>query len=311
MPRTNSLSMTTYRTHELMMAGIDARQIRSGAHDVGTQIRHGGYQLGAPPRDHLERHQSLIATTWPLLGDDAVLSHFSAGLQWQLPVDRKHLERVHITRGRRSGGRTTPNLHVHVRSLPEQDLTEFNGYRVTSLARSAADLARASKPPQALAVMDAALRATDGERLAEAVRRDGRRHGIAQARWALQAANPLAESPAESISRYWMLMGGIPEPVLQYEVRNAQGALVGRADFAWPELGVLGEFDGRIKYGELVRPDETPTDVVMREKQREVELRALGWWVIRWTWRELMLGVGFANWLRTALANAPAVAALR
>ena len=61
----------------------------------------------------------------------------------------------------------------------------------------------------------------------------------------------------------------------------------------------------RQKYDEFLAPNQTAADVVMKEKRRELRLRALGWWVIRWTWQELKQGWGFANWLRRALANAP------
>jgi hypothetical protein len=54
------------------------------------------------------------------------------------------------------------------------------------------------------------------------------------------------------------------------------------------EFRTLGEFDGKIKYGRLLKPGEQPGDVVWREKLREDALRRLGWEVVRWTWAELM-----------------------
>ena len=37
-------------------------------------------------------------------------------------------------------------------------------------------------------------------------------------------------------------------PMPQYEVFDQLGHLLGRVDFAWPELGVFVEFDGKEKY---------------------------------------------------------------
>ncbi len=51
----------------------------------------------------------------------------------------------------------------------------------------------------------------------------------------------------------WQL--GLPKPVVQPRLK-ANGRRF-RADFGWPEFGVLGEFDGRMKYDELLRPGES------------------------------------------------------
>ena len=51
---------------------------------------------------------------------------------------------------------------------------------------------------------------------------------------------------------------------------------------------MLGEFDGKVKYGRYLRPDESPGDAVFREKQREDAIReATGWSMIRLVWADL------------------------
>jgi hypothetical protein len=52
---------------------------------------------------------------------------------------------------------------------------------------------------------------------------------------------------------------------LQLEVRSAEGPDLGRADFAWEDARLLGEFDGRVKYGRLLRPGQDPGDAVFQE----------------------------------------------
>ena len=54
-------------------------------------------------------------------------------------------------------------------------------------------------------------------------------------------------------------------PVLQYEVYDESGRLLARNDFGWAEYGTLGEFDGRIKYGRLLRPGQRIEDVLCGE----------------------------------------------
>lgn len=67
---------------------------------------------------------------------------------------------------------------------------------------------------------------------------------------------------------------------------------------------MLGEFDGKVKYGALLRPGETADDVVMREKRREAALRAVGWWVVRWTYQEAFRPELLEALLRPALFGA-------
>jgi len=65
-------------------------------------------------------------------------------------------------------------------------------------------------------------------------------------------------------------------------VHDESGRLVGRCDFGWVRFRTLGEFDGRVKYGRLLRQGEEAGDAVFREKVREDDLRDLGNEVVRW-----------------------------
>ena len=75
---------------------------------------------------------------------------------------------------------------------------------------------------------------------------------------------------------------GLPPPDLQLEVYAPTGQLVGRCDFGWSDKRTLGEFDGRVKYGRLLKPGQAPGDVVFDEKRREDALRDLDWQMARW-----------------------------
>jgi hypothetical protein len=81
--------------------------------------------------------------------------------------------------------------------------------------------------------------------------------------------------------------GALPLPDLQVEVRRPDGVLVGRSDFGWRRQRVLGEFDGRVEYGRLLRPGQAPGDAVFAEKRREDALRRAEWGVVRWVWADL------------------------
>jgi hypothetical protein len=78
----------------------------------------------------------------------------------------------------------------------------------------------------------------------------------------------------------------LPVPSQQGEVFEPGGRRIGRVDFHFDGI-VLGEFDGRVKYGRLLKPGESPGDAVFAEKLREDALRDLGFEVVRWTWDDL------------------------
>lgn len=50
---------------------------------------------------------------------------------------------------------------------------------------------------------------------------------------------------------------------------------------------MVGEFDGREKYGRAVRPGDDVREVLWREKRREDRIRATGLAVVRWVWSEI------------------------
>jgi hypothetical protein len=74
-------------------------------------------------------------------------------------------------------------------------------------------------------------------------------------------------------------------PELQFPVRLARSTAY--ADFGWPRQRTVGEFDGKVKYGRLLRPGQDAGDAVFGEKVREDAVRAQDWEVVRWTWADL------------------------
>jgi hypothetical protein len=84
-------------------------------------------------------------------------------------------------------------------------------------------------------------------------------------------------------------------------VRTSAGDLAGRTDFAWEADRLVGEFDGRIKYGRLLRPGQDPGDAVFEEKRREDLIRDEGWRMVRWVWGDLRTPHRFAARVRRAL----------
>jgi very-short-patch-repair endonuclease len=200
---------------------------------------------------------------------------------------------VTLPPGQGHGSQRRSAVH-HVIELPAEHVTrDAEGYEVTSIPRTATDLVSGRSLPESLVILDAAarqlveryvnqVRRSDyaNPRLAQAAREQftatSRRPGLASA---IARADPRRESPAESLSAGQFLLAGLPVPDYQARLATPHGTFY--PDFFWPELRVIGEVDGAIKYENA--------DAYVEEKQREQILRDLGYIVIRWLAREIML----------------------
>jgi len=291
--------MDVRRASQLVAEGADYQGLAKQARAGGLhRVRHGAYST-ALPLDAVERHRGAIDGTWPLFGDRSVLSHASAGVVHGLPVRESELTLVHLTRPAGGHGRVGSCVHVHYAPLSDPEIVQINGHRVTSLERTAADLARCAPYERSVAVVDAALHlGADAEEIGRVLRAQRRWHGVPVARCALAFADGRAESVGESISRVQIVQCGLPAPELQYAVFSSVGRWLARTDFAWPAFRVIGEFDGRIKYRGTT---DSVADVVMAEKAREQAIQDAGWSVVRWGWQDLQGQGDFVARLRRAL----------
>ena len=193
-------------------------------------------------------------------------------------------------------------MRIHRSRLPETLVTSRFGLPVTTVARTAVDIARAHRLPEALVALDGAARliaieecGLSARELREPERRaDATAHAVDRLRTAYDSVRRWpgsvvvrdgvelldlgSESPFESRSRGWILLAGLPTPVVGYEMRGRSGRRY-FADFAWPQQRVLGEADGTGKYGGTGRE---VTDSVRAERLRQRDLEDAGWTVVRW-----------------------------
>jgi hypothetical protein len=239
-----------------------------------------------------------------LLTREAVVSHTSAALLHGLPVFSGGLGRVQLTRAGSPGGKNRGHISMHAAPLDDTEIVVVNGMLVTSLARTVVDVARSSCFEHAVMTGDAALsRGLTQAELHICLTRSHRRPGMANARRVAAFIDGRSESPGESLSRVALHAAGIAKPELQLEVFDDDGLLLGRSDFGWPEHRTLGEFDGRVKYGRLLKPGQSSEEVVYREKRREDALRDHGWQVVRWVSADLKTPREIANRVNRAFAR--------
>ncbi|WP_392541892.1 hypothetical protein [Oryzobacter telluris] len=234
-----------------------------------------------------QRHAALVHASDQMSADPGghVFALESAAAVWGLPRIESWPPYVTVlAAGPRTRGSRLLNVHVGAPATP----VTLRGARVTGVARTVVDLARTGSFVSALAAADHALRhglCTRGDLVAEARAVRARVRGRPTAQLVVELADGSAMSAGESLSRGQMFLLNLPRPRLQVEVEDDLG-LVGVADFGWP--GVVGEFDGRTKYGlDRVPAGVDPSEVLWREKQREDRMRRRSR-VARWIWADAL-----------------------
>jgi hypothetical protein len=239
---------------------------------------------------------------------ELVLSHTTAVILHGAPAWELRLSDVHVTRTDRRGGRSEAGVVQHRGLLPAEDVVKIGGRAVTSATRTALDLTTITDVEHCLPVFDHLLHvgATTKERLHDGSQAMSLWKDTLTTDLVIRLANPRCESVGESRTHFLLWRGGIPAPETQFEVVGPDGRLVARVDFAWPELGVFLEFDGKEKYLKHLKPGESVVDAVLREKKREEQIcRLTGWRSIRITWADLYRPDQTVARIRAVLAGGP------
>lgn len=198
-------------------------------------------------------------------------------------------------------------IRIRVADLSDDDVVEHEGVPMTRPLRTGLDVARELGRCRASALipLSGALRAELGwdtdpsEPLADSTVTDlllgypeiaaGLRdelngivsrvngHGMKWVRRVLEDVEPLLETVLEGLAWTVLTDSDLPRPRPQRWVTGASGRRY-RADFLLGDRVIL-ECDGAVKYA-----DQTP----WQEKQRQSDLEAAGYWVVRCTWEELL-----------------------
>ncbi len=256
------------------------------------RIRHGIYCFSdiwtalTPEEQHLTHARGILRVT----PGKVMLSHTTALLAHGIAVWGMPLDRIHLTRIAGGPARLERDVVHHVGSTRPAERLMVNGLPVIAPARAVLESAARSNTEAGLVAADSALHLgkCTREELEETYRSMLYWPDTNKLHLLMYMADALADSAGESRMRHAFWRQGLPKPVLQYPVRDETGRLIAILDFAWPEHRLWAEFDGRLKYGRLLRPGETAGDAVFREKRREDRVRELlNWRCARVTWDEL------------------------
>ena len=285
--RTAASQGGVFTRRQALAAGLTPAQIRVLSARDWLVLRRGVYANRAQALSPEARHV-LDAAAFALASRLApVASHRTAALVHGLPLLGGLPEVPQLTRPPRSPADTSRTPGLHVATLLPGDRTSVAGVPVTTLARTAVDVARSGPLRGGLVVADAVLRRlVPHEELLAVARAQRSWPGGPRAVRVAAFADGRAETPLETLTRLAYRQERLPAPETQVEVRR-NGRFVALVDFLFREQRTVGEADGMGKYDE--------PGSLRAEKRREEDLRRCGLEVVRNTWDEVWHASGRAE----------------
>lgn len=284
------------------MHGLGRARLRSAIAAKRVLQVHRGWYVDAtvwegwyPESRHLA---TSLAVDRSLQAVSIALSHTSAGVVHRLPLFKLRPQRVHVSGPKTNGYVSTAGgVARHAVSIEDQ-CEVVHGIRVTTLARTVADVVGSVPLAAAVVFADAALRKIawdDTERTYDEAAAEEFREGVlacrslsrgargcVQGRWVVAFADGRVHLPGESVSRLYLHQLGFAPPRLQVPITHGNGTYY--VDFGLDDVNAWGEFDGTGKYTdpEMLK-DKSTAEAVLEEKWREDEIRGItGRAVYRW-----------------------------
>lgn len=170
--------------------------------------------------------------------------------------------------------RVRPGIVVHNATLETSAVSSSGTLPLTTPVRTCLDLARTLPLVDAVAALDSALyrRLVTVQELSELVEHSARLRGLPRARRAVELIEPNVESPMESRLRMILVLGGLPVPKVQVELRDDHGGLLGRPDLLYPAARLAIEYDGT-----------THRDSLVADNRRQNRLQKSGYLLLRYS----------------------------
>ncbi|BBX75786.1 hypothetical protein MSHI_36920 [Mycobacterium shinjukuense] len=173
-----------------------------------------------------------------------------------------------------SNTRPPRGLVARDETLGDDEITKVAGLPVTTLARTAYDLGRLLPRGEAVARLDALMRATPFSRedVLLLTKHHAGARGVRRLRDVLPLVDGGAASPKETWLRLLLIDAGLPVPTTQIPVVH-RWHTVGVLDMGWEKYAVAAEYDGDQHRSDRRR--------YVKDQRRLRKLAELGWIIIR------------------------------
>ncbi len=277
-----------------LLGGTRRHLERRAARGSLVQINHHTFRVaGIPPSWEARVLAAVLAA-----GPGSAASHFTAAALWGLSGFGRGRPELSVPRGRRF---RPPEARCHESTdLDRCGIVLRDGIPTTDLARTILDVGR-YVGVQRLARVAEQARRERGLTWADLIEtlvshaRQGR-HGVRRLREVLAVhahREEISDSDFEHLVLALFAERGVPEPVLHHRV-SVNGRLVAELDLAWPRIKLAVELDGQ---------HHRQRETWEADHVKLVELEALGWTVLPFTWRTY---VRDPDWLVRAVLGAHA-----
>ncbi len=298
------------RKEALRIGCTDRILRRARSEKVIHRVRHGAYAFTDVWESLTERERHVLSARAVLrqAKTQLALSHTTAAVVLGAPLWGVSLDVVHVSRLDHRAGRKEAGVVQHRGVIRDHEIVEVGGLLVTSPTRTALDLTTIYDASRSLPVLDHFLhhKLTTKQNLLVGARAMTRWPNTLGTDLVVTLADGRRESIGESRTFHMMWLGGLPPAEPQFKIRRANGGVIARVDFAWPELGVWLEFDGKEKYTKYRKEGESLLKAVLREKKREERIcRLTGWRCIRIVWADLYRPDQTVAYIASVLAGGP------
>ena len=272
-------------------AGVTRAQVRTGLRNGIWRMPHAGILVST-------------AAPWSWFQDCAIGVLASRGV-----ASHRAAARIHGLDGfAEAPVEVTVSVDRHLRNvgciahtsgcLARSDRTTVNGIEVTSIARTLADLGAVVDDDKVEQALDDALRTGSNLRwITETLDRVDRRgpSGVTSLRRVLGRSDrhgPLPDSMFERLVERASVAAGVPQPVRQFPIRDAEGTLVAVLDAAWPSVR-LGAEAHSSRWHDGSRRGRA-------DQRRDNRLAGLGWELLYAGWWDVTHADEWARDLRGA-----------
>jgi len=255
---------------QAIRAGIDPGRLRSSAF---RKVMRGVYVSRDRAHDDAVLTEAALAVHPP----PAFASHVSAAKLWRIPVPTHPDEHVSVfdedDRRRRNG----VICHIASDSAP---VMSHRGIRLSAPMQTFVELASMLSLVDLVVAGDHLVRKQwcTPDELVAFCRASSDKYADAALR-AAQYVRAGVDSPMESRLRMLIVLAGLPEPTVNFAIRDDRGEILLRFDLSYPGLKLLVEYDGR---QHIEREQNWEKDLERRE-----EFDEHGWRIIVVTSRDI------------------------
>ena len=244
---------TVFSTRQALTRGFTPGQLRSMKRE---RLLRGVYSVEPDAAQLIVQARAAVVAAGPQARLCEATALRLAGIE--MPKRFEDDDRIHIQVSHAISGPRRDGICRH-RSAQQLPGTDIAGLPSLHLAECWMQLAARATDEELVVVGDGMMRRprppdqrpflVAPEVLTQAVAESPRRPGIRAVRRTVELVRPRTDSPMESVTRFYLVRAGLPQPAVNFPILDETGWPVYFIDMAYPDVKVAVEYDGAIHAG--------------------------------------------------------------